>query len=254
MNKVSFLAVSLVALSLPLTALADAKKDFSQSYDFDSRGSIRVENVNGNIEIEGWDKQQISLEYTITADDEDDLERVDVEVDASSSRFTVDVEYRQKKSWFGWGGGSSGQVEFRLKVPHQAVLKMIDSVNGNIAIEEVVGEIKAETVNGKIVIENAGNDVSTDTVNGDVKIVMDRFSGDQRIRAESVNGDIVVYLPENQGFRLTAETLNGDLSNDFGIEVDEGKYVGADMDGSYKDGNARLNFDTVNGDIDVKKR
>ncbi|NVJ67357.1 MAG: DUF4097 family beta strand repeat protein [Gammaproteobacteria bacterium] len=238
---------------MSFVAQADAEREFSQSYNFDAKGSVRVENVNGNIDIEGWDRNEIKLEYVASADNKDDLERIEVDVDASNDRFSVNVEYKKKSSWFGWGG-SSGEVEFRLKVPHGVSLKMIDSVNGNISINEVHGDIKSETVNGKITIEDAGADVSTDTVNGDVIIKMRAFGQDQRIKAESVNGDIEVYLPENQGFRLDAETLNGDLSNDFGIEVDEGKYVGADMEGRYKDGNARLNFDTVNGDIEVRKR
>lgn len=252
MKKVTLIALAFAASSVSFSAVADVEREFSETYDFNSNGVIRVENINGNIEIEGWDRNEIRLEYTAVADDQDDLDAVQVEVDASDSRFSVDVDFKQKKSWFGWNS-SSGQVEFRLKVPHKAVLKMIESVNGDVSIEEVLGDIKADTVNGKIVIENAGGDVSTDTVNGDIKVVMKSFANNQRIKSESVNGDIVVYLPENQGFRLEAETLNGDLSNDFGIEVDEGEYVGADMEGRYKNGSARLSFDTVNGDIDVKK-
>ncbi len=252
MKKLTIVALALAASSFSYNAAADVEREFSETYKFNRDGVIRVENINGSIEIEGWDRNEIRLDYTAVADDKDDLEGVQVEIEASNSRFSVDVDFKQKKSWFGWNS-SSGQVEFRLKVPHKAVLKMIESVNGNVSIEEVLGDIKADTVNGKIVIKNAGGDVSTDTVNGDIKVVMKSFANNQRIKSESVNGDIVVYLPENQGFRLEAETLNGDLSNDFGIEVDEGEYVGADMDGRYKDGNARLYFDTVNGDVAVKK-
>lgn len=253
MNKLNLIALAFAASSVSFAALADVERDFSKTYDFDSDGVIRIENINGNIEIEGWDRKQIQFEYTATADNDEDLEGVEVDVDASSDKFSVGVDFKQKKSWFGWNS-SSGEVAFRLKVPHEAVLKIIESVNGDISIEEVLGDIKAETVNGKVSIENAGGDVSADTINGKVKIVMKNFTGDQRIAADSVNGDIVVYLPENQGFKLDTETLNGDLSNEFGIEVDEGEYVGADMKGSYKDGNARLKFDTVNGDISVKKK
>ncbi|MRX28669.1 DUF4097 family beta strand repeat-containing protein [Kangiella sp. HZ709] len=253
MNKLTKSVLALAATTLSFGVFADVEREFSETYNFSSNGTVRVENINGNIKLEGWDRDQIQLEYTASADDKDDLERIEVEIDASSSHFSVDVEFKKKSSWFGGWNGSSGEVEFRLKVPHEVVLKMIDSVNGNVAISDVYGDIKAETVNGKVKIENAGSDVSVDTVNGDVKIVMQQFKGDQRIKSESVNGDIEVYLPENEGFRLDAETLNGDLSNDFGIEVEEGKYVGADMEGRYKSGNARLLFDTVNGDIEVRK-
>lgn len=254
MMKLQYLSV-LLAAGITLPVNADVDKKFSKTYSFDNKGVISVENINGNIEIQGWDKNEISLEYVMTADNEKDLERIEVDVDASSSRFSVDVDYKSKKSgWFSWGNSGSGEVSFKLKVPNEAFLKNIDSVNGRIEIEDVLGEIRADTVNGRIEIEDAGSDVSADTVNGTVKITMSRFNGSQRIKADSVNGDIVLYLPDNGGFKLNAETLNGDLSNDFNIEVDVGEYVGADMKGSYKGGGAKLTFDTVNGDIDVKKR
>ncbi len=257
MNKLNVLALALTASTFSVGAYADVERDFTKTYDFDKDGVVRVENINGSIEIKGWDRNEIQLDYTVTADDKDDLERIEVEIDASSSNFSVDVEYKKKKSksWFGgWNSNGSGEVEFQLRVPHKALLKMIESVNGNVDISDVHGEIKADTVNGKIRIENAGEDISAETVNGNVKISMDSFKDGQRIKSDTVNGDIVIYLPENQGFRLETDTVNGDLSNDFGIKVVEGKYVGADMDGRYKDGNARIILDTVNGDIDVRKK
>lgn len=254
MNKFNVLATAFLASTLSFSALADVDRKFSETYDFSKSGEVRLENINGDIEIVGWDSDKIQFEYTAKADDKDDLDRIEVIVGTSKNNFSAEVEFKKKKSsWFGGWGGSSGTVDFRLKVPHSVALELIESVNGDVSIDEVHGEIRAETVNGKIIVEDADGDVKVDTVNGKIKIVMKGFSDDQRITADSVNGDIVVYLPENQGFRLTAETINGDLSNDFGIKVIEGTYVGADMEGSYKSGGGRLNFDTVNGDISVKK-
>lgn len=254
MNKMNFLVTALFASTVSFSALADVERKFSEKYEFDKNGQVRLENINGSIDVVGWDREQIQFEYTIKADDEDDLERVEVDIDASSSRFSADVEFSKKKSgWFGgWNNYSSGTVDLRIKVPHSAVLKMIESVNGEITIEDVHGSIKTETVNGEITVKDAKSDVTANTVNGEVNIIMKSFN-EQRVKAESVNGDIVVYLPENDGFTVVAETLNGDLSNDFGIKVVEGTYVGADMDGRYKSGGGKLSFDTVNGDVSVKK-
>jgi DUF4097 and DUF4098 domain-containing protein YvlB len=245
--------LSAVALALSsLTVAADATKNFSQTYEFDANGSIDVENINGDIVVSGWDKNEILLEYTITADDEDDLKNIKVEVEHDKREFDVEVDI-DSGGFMSWGG-NSGEVDFVLKVPKGASLDGIDSVNGDIEITGVTGEIKTETVNGRIVVKNASQDVKFGTVNGDVEIHVDRLSSSSRIKGDSVNGDIEIYLPENDGFELKSDTVNGDLSNDFDIEVDEGEYVGADMDGEYKSGGASLKFDTVNGDIDIRKK
>jgi len=244
---------SAVALGISsLAVLADETKKFSKTYEFSQNGSINLDNINGNVEVTGWDKDEILLEYTITADSADDIENVKVEVDHSKQDFDVDVDI-ESSGFMNWGG-SSGEVSFSLKVPKGSRLDSIESVNGNIKIASVSGEIKAETVNGKIVIKNAAQDVKFGTVNGSVEVHLDELHSSNRIKGDSVNGDIEVYLPENDGFELRSETVNGDLTNDFGIEVDEGDYVGAEMDGSYKNGGASLKFDTVNGDIDVRKK
>ena len=53
---------------------------------------------------------------------------------------------------------------------------------------------------------------------------------------------------------LEAETVNGHLSNDFGIPVNKHKYVGADMTGSIGSGGGEVRLNTVNGKIQVVKK
>lgn len=245
--------VSAVAIGFASLALqADETKSYSETYDFAKNGNINLGNINGSIEVTGWDKDEIELNYTVRADSADDLENVKVEVKHSKQDLDIEVDI-SSGGFMNWGG-SSGEVSFELKVPRGVSINSIESVNGSINISGVSGEIRAETVNGKIVIENIANDVKFGTVNGNVKIYVDKLSSSSRLKGDTVNGDIEVYLPENDGFDLKSDTVNGDLSNDFGIEVDEGQYVGADMKGSYKSGGARLKFDTVNGDIDINKK
>lgn len=243
---------AIVALSVLGTACqAKETKSFSQTYDFSATGSVSVENINGSIEVSGWDKDEIALEYVITADNEKDLKRIEVIIDHSEKNFDVEVDYKSS-GMFSWGGGS-GEVDFVLKVPHKAQLNSIDSVNGAITIANIYNDIKADAVNGRVTVEGASGDVSVDTVNGKIIIRMARLGSSQRIKADSVNGDIAVYAPADASFKLSSETLNGDLSNDFGIEVDKGQYVGAEMNGNYNGGGASLSFDTVNGDIEILK-
>ncbi|RDX35192.1 hypothetical protein DZA37_00110, partial [Kangiella sp. HD9-110m-PIT-SAG06] len=208
--------VSAVAVGFASVAIkADESKSFSETYEFAKYGSINLDNINGNISVSGWDKNEILLEYTVTADDADDLKNIKVEVDHSEDDFDVEVDI-DSGGFMSWGG-NSGEVSFELKVPAGATLNSIESVNGNINISGVSGEIKTDTVNGKIVIKNVANDAKFGTVNGNVEVHVDKLSSSSRLKGDSVNGDIEIYLPENDGFELKTDTVNGDLSNEFGI-------------------------------------
>lgn len=254
MKKVIDTAIFLMSLIMAAPLLADVSKTESKSYGLDKDASVSIENINGNILIVGWDRNEALLEYTKTAGDQENFDNIEVTVDSSSRRFAVEVDFKKQQSGWSFGRrGASGKVDFTLKVPHTVYLKSVESVNGRISIDSIKGDIRSATVNGRIRVDGAESDVNIETVNGDMDVSMNRLSADQKLKADSVNGDIEIYLPENDGFRLSSDTVNGDLSNDFGIKVEEGEYVGSDMDGNYKNGGARINIDTVNGDIEVRK-
>ena len=53
---------------------------------------------------------------------------------------------------------------------------------------------------------------------------------------------------------VRAETVNGRISNDFGIEVHKGKYVGSSMNGAVGAGGPTIELETVNGAIHLRSR
>ena len=48
--------------------------------------------------------------------------------------------------------------------------------------------------------------------------------------------------------------VNGNITNEFGLTVDRGEWVGRSMEGVLRSGGARITIETVNGSIDIKKR
>jgi DUF4097 and DUF4098 domain-containing protein YvlB len=72
------------------------------------------------------------------------------------------------------------------------------------------------------------------------------------ISLSSVNGTIEVFLDGSA--EIEAETVNGRIRNDFGIEVKKGKYVGSSMSGSIGGGGPAIEIETVNGGIRVSSK
>ena len=131
------------------------------------------------------------------------------------------------------------------------MLDEIDLVNGNLTVVGVEGGIDAATVNGNIMVRDCAGSASLGTVNGGIEAHVDRLSFDNKLDLEAVNGRLDLYLASSLGADLSADTVNGSLKNDFGIEVRKGKYVGSDFHGSVGGGGAKVSLETVNGSINV---
>ncbi len=232
--------------------LANAKvlQEVTETYTLDESGSISLDNVNGDIEIQAWDKPTVRLTYRISGKSDSTLERIKVKVKADSSHLRINTVHSKSNSW--WGSSNGGSVSYELKVPAGARLRSVETVNGSVEIKGVSGEVDAETVNGSIKVSGIRADAKLSTVNGRVEAQLDRLDSDQRVSLESVNGQIEVYLPDGADVEIRAETVHGSLRNDFGLPVEKGM-VGRDLRGRLGSGGGRLSLDTVNGSINIRR-
>ena len=131
-------------------------------------------------------------------------------------------------------------------------LDSVETVNGDVTVSGVSGNVTAESVNGDLDISDLVGDVSLSTVNGSVNAAFAKCEGEQSIKTETVNGRVTISLPESSDVQITADTLNGGINGrDFGLVTDKG-FVGSDLNGKIGSGSARLNIDTVNGSIKIR--
>lgn len=233
-------------------ALADATRTEEFRYPLNEGGRVSLENVNGDVRITGGDGGEVVIVATKRASREETLDRLEIRVDASPDMIRIDTRHPQNR--WGWNNDDGGSVSYELTVPGAAGLDGIETVNGDVHVTGVRGEVRASTVNGDLELEQLAGDARLETVNGGIRASFLRLGDDQRITADTVNGRIEIRLPENAGARLTAETLNGSLdARDFGVETNEGRLIGRDIDAQIGTGTARIKLDTVNGSIRVRK-
>ncbi len=254
MNKqalITLLGLSLVSAS----AVAELTEEVSYSFPIDDDGYFSLDNVNGDVTVVGGSGDTVEVLAIKKAGSQKAMDRIEILVDHGDDFVRVETKlHSNNKSWFNWGNGNSGSVEYRVEVPGTISLDGLDSVNGDIEVEGVSGVVKADTVNGDIEVSGIASDVNFDTVNGAIEARFDRLEGSQKARMETVNGTIEVYLPDDADTSVTADTVNGSIrGGDFGLEVEKGRFVGQDMRGSIGSGSARLSMDTVNGAIRVKR-
>ncbi len=219
-------------------------------------GTVSLENVNGDVTIEAWENSEVWVQAVKSADTPELLDRLKINIDATSSAVRIDTEYpSSRRSDHGdhdhdrRDRGRHLKVEYTLTIPRTAVVDEVELVNGNLHIVGVEGGMDAGTVNGNIVVRDGAGDTSLSTVNGGIELHIGRLGYGESVDLETVNGTLDLYLAASSGAEIRAESVNGKLRNDFGIEVRKGKYVGSDFEGTIGGGGARVNLESVNGSI-----
>jgi len=71
------------------------------------------------------------------------------------------------------------------------------------------------------------------------------------VKLKSVNGKVVLTLPSGSSAEVHAKTVSGFISNDFGLPVEDGRYVGHTLAGRLGAGATHIELKNVNGSIAV---
>ncbi len=219
-------------------------------------GTVSLENINGDVTIEIWDRDEVRVQALKSASSQELLDRLKVEINPSPTAVRIETDYPSSRDSGNEGHdhskrGNHLKVEYTLTIPRSAVVEDVDLVNGNLLVVGVEGGVDAETVNGNIVVREGAGDASLSTVNGGIELYVNHLGSSEQVDLETVNGSIDLYLSASVGADISAGTVNGHLTNDLGIAVKKGKYVGASFDGAVGGGGSRVELETVNGSISV---
>lgn len=144
----------------------------------------------------------------------------------------------------------------------------VQSVEGDVVVSRSTGRLVLGTVGGELRIDAVSGVLDLQTTNGDVVVErseLQRFhvnskNGDLRIEspltprehsfARTVNGDVLLLVPEDSGFTLQMKTVNGDLRCDLPHETINGSKRNRQI--RVGGGGATIELETTNGDVAVE--
>jgi DUF4097 and DUF4098 domain-containing protein YvlB len=139
-------------------------------------------------------------------------------------------------------------VDYTISIPKGARIRKLDLVNGTLTIEGVHGDITASTVNGRLGVEGSASDLHLNSVNGQITAAVTQLG--KYAKLSCVNGQLTLTVPSDVNVSVKGSTVNGNISNDFGMQVEHAKYgPGSSLNGQLGDGSSRLELSTVNGGI-----
>lgn len=252
MRRITYSMITLFLIGLAFNVGAWSKtvqEEFHQTYSISPSCRVELDNINGDVKIQVWDRSEVQVNAIKYGETERDLAQTNIRVDADSDSIAIRTEYPHS---IVWSGNNSVNVEYTITVPKNARLDAISLVNGNLEITGVSGTVSAATVNGGLRALDLSGEMKLSTVNGSLNVAFTLLNI-PRVSLSSVNGSLELKLPSNVDAKINASTVNGSISNEFGLTVDKGRWVGEDLSGVIGGGRTRIDLGNVNGKISILK-
>jgi len=207
---VSIVLSSAVAASAQQPQLRKVLRS-EQKFTIAPAGSFILENPVGGVEVTGADVTDVEATITtvIRAADAASLQEarkqsgllIGGDLNARIVRTAVAANY-EKKLW-------SASVEWKVRVPRTASVRVLSSGNSRIQVSGVNGNVHVKNFNGTVSLTNVLGASLVESVNGSIIYATPQPRGN--VILSTVNGHITATLDANLDFRWIAETATGDI-------------------------------------------
>jgi len=232
----------------------ELKEEFHQTYPLSATGRVGLENINGGVQVKVWDRPAVQLDAVKRAYRKERLNEAKIEVNSTDDNIHIKTEYPDWNQTFRSGNeryDNPATVDYTVTVPRTAILDSIELVNGAVDIDGVEGSVKASSINGRVIARSLRGDVKLSTINGPLEATFVQLNDAKPISLSSVNGSVRLVIPSDSNASVRAGTVHGGISNDFGMRVKHGEYVGHSLDGQIGNGGPRIKLGNVNGAISI---
>src|SRR5260370_37872953 len=142
MNAKGYTIPTLTAFAVILGALSafagqEVREEFHQNYPLEKAGKVSLENVNGNVHVVTWDRDEVKVDAVKHAKKQEHLDEVKIEVDAKADSIRIKTKYPDSRK----SKNNSTSVDYTLTEPKQRNLAKVSTVNGGAEIENVIDDV-----------------------------------------------------------------------------------------------------------------
>jgi hypothetical protein len=142
-------------------------------------------------------------------------------------------------------------VEFTVWLP-RGVRIYATTVTGAVRVAGATAPVVAGTVDGAVDAETTKGPLQAYSVNGSVHATVRGFADTGAVKLTTLNGSVTLELPAGLDATVSANTVNGAITNDFPLKTTD-KIVMHHAAGVIGDGGRRVELKAVNGSIRLKK-
>lgn len=260
--KAAALAVSaFVALVALPAAASPPSRDVAKTLPLAAGEGVRVDTYKGSVAVSTWDRAEVAVEARIEADDscgssarqKDWVDQTRVVIEKRHGGVAITSDYdalEEASSWFGTCT-SRPFVRYTIRMPKGAPLTIKD-YKSDLNVKGLEADLDVNTYKGHLDVAGLAGGFRVETYKGDVNAGIVRLSGD--VTAQTYKGSIVLRLPGEAGFDLSAESGRGDLNVEFPAETGRGGHRrGLVARGLVNGGGPRVSLKTDKGSLAVRK-
>lgn len=216
---------------------------FHHVYPLGSGGSFVLDNVNGSVRVEGWNRDEVEVSAVKTSTNElRDVQQVQIEVDSKPGQVSVHTRYPK-------GQGAEVAVEYIVHVPYRVLLGSIGTVNGSVTVHGVEGGGALSSVNGDIDVSNCSGRFSEKTTNGDIRLELRQLLAGGPMSLETVNGSVLLGLPAGAKADLKVVSMNGNVYSELPGPHTAGALTPHAFKAKLGTGGGEISVRTINGGI-----
>jgi len=107
-------------------------------------------------------------------------------------------------------------ARFNVTIP-PGVTAALETVNGDVTVRDLDGDLDLETVNGKVEVRGVRRSLEAHTVNGNLVAEAVAAPPGSSIELQTVNGAVTLTLPKDARFDVSASTMHGSISSTFAL-------------------------------------
>lgn len=253
-------SLALVAAATLVTTTALCAQDFRWHAALASGKTLEVRGISGRVRASRATGSEAEVTAVKKAGRRGDPDDVEIKVVEDNDGVTICALYpsrRGGRSECRPGGGHGDnlkdtdvEVDFEVRVP-AGVDFVGTTVNGDVFASDLPADAEVSSVNGDVEVSAAGL-ARGSTVNGSITAAVGKAAWTGSLRFSTVNGGIRITLPPDIDAEVDASTVNGSIDSDFPITV-QGRMRPREFHGTIGKGGRRLELNTVNGSIELRK-
>ena len=181
--------------------------DITKEFTVKKGQLLRIDSeAGGGIRIQGWDKDVVKIDVSLSGRDAEDIE---VEFEETSDGVAVYCDYDGHKR------NRSAKIKFDIMVPNEFDLDL-ETAGGSLDIDGVKGELIGETMGGSLELRNLEGVLKMNTMGGSIELEDSNVDGKVKTMGGSVSfrnvtGDVDA---ETMGGSIKQKNVKGNKGSD----------------------------------------
>lgn len=232
-----------LTLAAALPAAADETDRLSRTLPLQPGAAVTLQVTNGQVQVSGWDRSDVSVEVVRRAPDAVRLARMPARIETIAGAVSLRVVQVED------GRDAALRSDVVMRVPHAAHLREVSIGEGGLELEGLDGSLTAHVAHGDVVGRNISGTIRVETGRGAIRLERATLADGGLIRLRTFNGDVALGLSQQPAnARVLALSMGGVITSDVPLTRKE-RWGPRWAEATLGTGEPLISIDVVNGNI-----